>query len=141
MAQQLVGPVGYYRNPDRLQEYKEKSVFLPSLNNEIGEVGFHDFDKHKSRLMGLNSMTLVMFDQDNVVNPRESQHFAHESGTNPKGERTLVPFRDTELFKKDSLGLSTMLKNNKLHLAHINNEHCRFTEEDIKNVFVPALRR
>jgi hypothetical protein len=29
----MVGPAGYFRNPNEMSEYEAKSVFLPALNN------------------------------------------------------------------------------------------------------------
>ena len=40
-----VAAAGYYRNPENLEEYKQKSTFLPKLNNEIGKETT-EFAKH-----------------------------------------------------------------------------------------------
>jgi cyanate lyase len=36
-VQENFAPGGYYRNTENLDEYKNKSKFLPNLNNEVGE--------------------------------------------------------------------------------------------------------
>jgi len=47
----------YYRNPNKLEEYKKKKIFLARLNNEV------DYDdiseKHKRRITNLNAAMFV----------------------------------------------------------------------------------
>jgi len=56
-----------------MEQYLEDSVFLPYLNNEAGD----DASKmaNKTRFSALNSAMLVMFAEDTVVYPKESEWF------------------------------------------------------------------
>ena len=62
---------GYYRDTEKLDDYKKKNPFLASLNNEVGE-GSSSFAKHKQRISSLNAAMFVMFDRDEIIFPRES---------------------------------------------------------------------
>ena len=56
-----------------MDKYLADSVFLPYLNNETGD----DVIKaaNKARFSALNSAMLVMFSEDTVVYPKESEWF------------------------------------------------------------------
>ena len=52
-------------------------------------------------------MVLIMFSQDTVVVPRESEWFGHYAdGSNT----VLLPYNETTLYKQDSIGLQTLDK-------------------------------
>jgi palmitoyl-protein thioesterase len=74
VVQNTLGPAGYFRSPENLDEYKSKSSFLPKLNNEVDQ-GSADYNRHKDSMKALNALMLVMFDKDQVIFPRESQLF------------------------------------------------------------------
>ena len=63
----------YHRNPNKLEEFKKKKIFLARLNNEV------DFDtiseKHKQRITSLNAAMFVQFLREEVVIPKESELF------------------------------------------------------------------
>jgi hypothetical protein len=50
---------------------------LPFLNNEVNH---KDSEMYKARIMGLNSFTVVEWDSDGVVFPRQSELFDQISG-------------------------------------------------------------
>ena len=52
-----------------LEKYKHKSHFLARLNNEIGS---ENTEKNKKGIIGLNGLMMVMFDNDQIIFPRES---------------------------------------------------------------------
>ena len=58
----------YWHNPLDEEEYKEKNIFLPDLNNEnvVNE-------QYKQRLMSLKKFVMVRFNQDTMVQPMESE--------------------------------------------------------------------
>jgi palmitoyl-protein thioesterase len=71
--QAILGPAGYFRDPAHMAHYLKGSEFLPYLNNEAGT----DEAKAaiKARFSGLNGAMLVMFTEDSVVYPKESEWF------------------------------------------------------------------
>jgi palmitoyl-protein thioesterase len=65
-----IGPAGYFRNPKNLSKYLNKSVFLPDLNNE------RNFNiVKKERFLKLEKLMLIMFDQDTMIDPKETAWF------------------------------------------------------------------
>ena len=80
--------------------YKKDSRSLADLNNEMGWKN-PDF---KANLLTLNSLTLLKFNQDQVVNPRESAWFESYS----KKEKRMLPLREQELYKEDYIGLRAL---------------------------------
>jgi len=72
IAQEHIGPAGYFRDPKEMRRYKKHSVFLPELNNEVS----HDMsEQNKARFSALEGAMLVMFSEDTVVYPNESEWF------------------------------------------------------------------
>lgn len=66
----------YVRQGEKLDEYYEYQMFLPFLNNEV----FHpDFARYRNNIMKLNSFTMVQWDDDSVLFPRETAHFGQLS--------------------------------------------------------------
>lgn len=76
LSQNIIGPAGYFRDnssADTYATYLADSVFLPDLNNERGD----DATKAatKTRVKALEKVMLVMFNEDTVVYPKESEWF------------------------------------------------------------------
>lgn len=73
VVQDYLGPAGYFRDVKHMDQYLADSVFLPALNNEAGD----DQTKAdaKARFTSLNAALLVMFSEDTVVYPKESEWF------------------------------------------------------------------
>jgi palmitoyl-protein thioesterase len=73
LIQKFLGPAGYFRDPKHMTHYLNSSEFLPYLNNEAGT----DDAKTaiKERFSSLNGAMLVMFTEDSVVYPKESEWF------------------------------------------------------------------
>lgn len=56
-----------------MKKYLEDSVFLPYVNNEKGDAA--DMLARKTRFAALNGLMPVMFTEDSVVYPKESEWF------------------------------------------------------------------
>jgi hypothetical protein len=48
---------------------------------------------------------MVMFDQDQVIHPKESQLFGTLSPKNADGNHQVINFKDSDMYKQDWLGL------------------------------------
>jgi len=70
VVQDFFGPAGYFRDPRDLDKYLADSVFLPYVNNERDAS-----DDYVKRFESLNGAMFVMFSEDTVVYPRESEWF------------------------------------------------------------------
>jgi palmitoyl-protein thioesterase len=73
IAQNHIGPAGYFRDPMHMDEYLDGSCFLAAANNEVGD----DATKKsvKDKFSALNAAMLVMFTEDTMVWPKESEWF------------------------------------------------------------------
>ena len=69
LAKDYLGPVVMYRDLDNIDDYLERSEFLPYLNNEVKH---KNADKYRNRILSLNSATFIKWDYDTVVYPRGS---------------------------------------------------------------------
>ena len=71
IVQDHLGPAGYFRDPAQFSRYEKDSVFLGKLNNETSS----PVSTEKQRFTDLNGLMLVMFEQDTMVYPKESEWF------------------------------------------------------------------
>jgi palmitoyl-protein thioesterase len=56
-----------------MDKYLKDSVFLPYMNNEEGAT--MTLATQKDRFSSLNGLLLMMFEQDSMVYPKESEWF------------------------------------------------------------------
>lgn len=133
LLQHHIGPLGYWRDPASLDEYVEKSVFLPTLNNERGT----DEEKAaaKARFTGLNNVMNVMFSQDSMVYPKESEQFQELDNH----DRKVKALDQSDFYTADYLGLKQMTDAGKVQLKEIDGDHLQFSKADISDIFVPFL--
>ena len=73
IVQDVIGPAGYFRDPRHMDKYLELSEFLPYLNNEACTEEAMAFNK--DRFTQLNGAMLVLFTEDSMVFPKESEWF------------------------------------------------------------------
>ena len=80
LAQNFVGPAGYFRDPKDLKNYLADSVFLPYLNNEKQHP---KYELNAKRFKSLNGMLMIEFTKDTMIFPKESEVFgSHDSEGN-----------------------------------------------------------
>jgi len=76
LAQDLVTTFNYMREGENLEKYYEHQFLLPFLNNEV----FHpNFYRYRNNVMALNSFSMVQWDNDFIIYPRESSQFGQLS--------------------------------------------------------------
>ena len=97
IVQNDFGPAGYFRDPNDMEKYLKKSVFLPMLNNEKNH---EDYNRNKERFVNLNAIMLVEFTNDTMIHPKETAIFGSDDG---KGN--LINMEDQEVYKNDTFGL------------------------------------
>ncbi|KAK0168978.1 hypothetical protein PV327_002734 [Microctonus hyperodae] len=110
----------YWHDPLQEDEYKKKSAFLADINNElvINET-------YKENLQRLNRLVLVLFENDTMVQPRESEWFGFYK---PGQSVELETLQQSQLYKEDRLGLNKMDKNGKIHFLSVAANHLQFTD-------------
>jgi len=82
----------YFKDPLRYQEYLDKNIFLPYLNNEVEE---KRNEAYADNLKALDLMVLYMWKQDETVVPRESSLFGVYNATT----KSIQQLRDQDLYK------------------------------------------
>lgn len=130
--QDHIGPAGYFRDPHHMKEYLADSVFLPYLNNEDGTVD--QAASNKARFTALNGAMLVMFTEDSVVYPKESEWFQELNEL-----MNVEPLEKSAFYQSDLIGLKQLNEAGKVQFVSIVGDHLEFTDSDITNTFVPFL--
>nr|AIN34691.1 fatty alcohol acetyltransferase [Agrotis segetum] len=122
----------YWHDPLDEETYIHKTIFLPDINNEVFV--------NKTYIQNLNNLehfVLVKFDNDTIVQPRETEWFGfYEPGQSKK----MLPMQETRVYKEDRLGLKKMEKEGKLVLISTEGDHLRFSDKwFIENIIKPYL--
>lgn len=135
IVQNHLGPAGYFRNPQALSTYLKDNVFLPMANNEEGSAGDTTVEaSQKARFEALNGLLLMMFNQDTVVYPKESEWFqTYDDNMN------LLPLEDSDFYKNDYLGLKALNEGSKITFSKVEGDHLQFSTSDINDTIVPFL--
>ncbi|CAL8134892.1 unnamed protein product [Orchesella dallaii] len=122
----------YWHDPFKQEEYVNNSVFLADINNErVKNVAY------KNNLQKLRNLVLVLFDDDSIVEPKESEWFGY---FRPGSDKEIVRLEDSQLYKEDWLGLKAMNEGGKLHFLSSPGDHLQFTKEWFtKNILSPFL--
>ena len=132
VVQDHLGPAGYFRDPKQLSTYEKASVFLSQLNNEKTPAA-----TEKTKFSDLNSLMLVMFTEDTMVYPKESEWFQ----TLDDKDKSVVPLEDSDFYKNDLIGLKALNEAKKVSFISIEGDHLQFSKDDITNTFIPFLKQ
>ncbi|KAM5378312.1 hypothetical protein BFJ66_g4303 [Fusarium oxysporum f. sp. cepae] len=116
LVQSSLVPAQYYRNPATEADYNkylENSNFLADINNE------REFknEKYKANLSKLTNFVMWMFEDDDLVIPKESSWFEEVNGTE------VIPLRARELYHEDWLGLRELDRNGGLRFRSAPGKH------------------
>ncbi|XP_071451635.1 palmitoyl-protein thioesterase 1 [Hetaerina americana] len=122
----------YWHDPINEDAYIKGSIFLSDINNENGVN-----KTYISQLNKLKNFVMVKFNNDTMVEPRESEWFEFYT---PGQAKYITPLRKSKIYLQDRLGLRQMDKAGKLHFLSLNGQHLQFTWEwfieNIVNVFL-----
>uniref|UniRef100_A0A158PCF1 Palmitoyl-protein thioesterase 1 n=1 Tax=Angiostrongylus cantonensis TaxID=6313 RepID=A0A158PCF1_ANGCA len=136
----------YWHDPLHEEEYKERSIFLADINNE--RVINPDYKKN---LLKLKNVLLIMFEQDEMVVPKESSVFflplnifkdicllvIAETvlitlwfGFYKKGHLDIIlSMNQTKLYEEDRIGLKKLNETGRLHFLGVKGNHLRIGRE------------
>ncbi|KAI8605482.1 palmitoyl-protein thioesterase [Dissophora ornata] len=106
----------YYKDPNNLQTYLERNIFLPDINNEREVKNA----MYKKRLTSINNLVMFMFTEDITVRPKETAWFGFSDETGD-----IVDLEEQDQYKEDWLGLRTMDEAGKLVFDIMEGEHVR----------------
>ena len=94
--QDILVQAQYWHDPLAEVEYQENSLYLADINNQ----GPVKNSTYKDNLLTIDNLVLVKFNQDTIVDPRDSEWFGWFS---PSDHTTMIPlkvkFRKSNLIK------------------------------------------
>ncbi|CAK1586030.1 unnamed protein product [Parnassius mnemosyne] len=122
----------YWHDPLDEIMYKKSSQFLADINNE------RKINKtYIANLNRLENFVLVKFDSDSIVQPRETEWFGFYA---PGQAERLLPLEESNLYKKDRLGLRKMKESGKLIFLSTPGDHLHFPQEwFVEKILKPYL--
>ncbi len=113
--QKHLSVAGYWRNPHDLTNYLSKCTYLPILNNEVEN---DESDDQLEQIIKLTHFVMVWSPYDTVLNPPESGKFSFFDEN-----LQIIRLEDTDIYKKDLLGLKYLNENDKLKTYETNCSH------------------
>lgn len=123
----------YWHDPLDEDTYKHRSIFLSDINNEvyINQTYIHN-------LNNLERLVMVKFNNDTIVQPRETEWFGfYEPGQATK----IMTLQDSQIYLEDRLGLKKMEQAGKLVFLSTEGDHLRFSDKwFIEKIITPYLR-
>lgn len=132
MVQHTVGPAGYFRKYNDEKAYEKGSRFLALLNNEKK----HDKSElYKERMLKVENLVLIMFEEDSMIAPKESAWFGFYDEFKDN-----LPMTETRLYKEDLIGLAKLNEQKKIHLYSCTGDHLDFDESDMDEYMIPFLK-
>ncbi|KRX08014.1 P-loop containing nucleoside triphosphate hydrolase [Pseudocohnilembus persalinus] len=129
LVQNNIGPAQMWNNPKNQDAYLSGNQFLPYLNNQLEDQNA----SYKQKIEDLEVMMLAMFQGDTVVNPPSSAWFYFYDKKNQ-----IVPLNEQEVYT--SLGLKSLVQDDKLAFVSLPGNHLQMTQTDINKYFIPALK-
>lgn len=129
VLQQLFMPAQYFRDPKRLQDYREANTFLARINNEFSPRNA----TYRRNMQSLRHLVLYRYDRDQLVQPDYSPWFAYSK---VKGDFniTTVP-----AYKGDWIGLRKLYQSGRLRLITIKGDHPNIPADLVRTSLSPFL--
>ncbi|XP_072761876.1 palmitoyl-protein thioesterase 1 [Anoplolepis gracilipes] len=117
--QETLIQAAYWHDPLKEDEYEKKNIFLADINNEkfINTV-------YKDNLQKLQTLVLVKFENDTMVEPAESEWFGFYK---PGQAEEIQKLQQSELYLQDRLGLRGMEMAGKIRFLSLPGDHLQFT--------------
>lgn len=134
LIQNMVGPAGYFRDIYHQKQYQAGSVFLPYLNNEEETEDASVKAARKERFSALNGALLMMFTEDSMVHPKESEWFQEMDA-----DGNVQALEDSDFYKNDYLGVRALNEAGRIQFVSVVGDHLQFSQDDISNTIVPFL--
>ncbi|GAB1201996.1 hypothetical protein APSETT445_000595 [Aspergillus pseudonomiae] len=120
-------PAQYFRDPTELDEYLASSNFLADVNNEREEKN----ETYRKNLGRLNAFAMYMFEEDQMVHPKESAWF----GELDEETGDVVGVRERDIYREDWIGLKKLDEEGRLIFRSVPGKHMQLSEEALVNAF------
>ncbi|KAM3263728.1 hypothetical protein P3L10_000722 [Capsicum annuum] len=126
-------PSGYTKLPNNIAGYLKGCRVLPKINNEIPNA---TNPIYKQRFASLQNLVLIMFEDEQIVTPKESSWFGfYQDGSYSK----ILPPQQTNLYVEDLFGLQTLDKAGKVKFIKVPGLHLVMTIQELQQYVVPYL--
>nr|XP_032810041.1 palmitoyl-protein thioesterase 1 [Petromyzon marinus] len=119
--QKMIVQAEYWHDSLNEELYINNSVFLADINQERVVN-----PSYRENLKKLNKFVMVMFNQDQMVEPKESEWFGFYK---PGQAVEIYKLQDSALYTEDRLGLKEMDQAGKLVFLSSDTDHLQFTDE------------
>ncbi|KAI8868220.1 palmitoyl-protein thioesterase 1 precursor [Ramicandelaber brevisporus] len=130
-------PAQYYRDISQYDAYREYSGLLSDINNERNSTQTNT--TYSANFSSLDRLVLVKFDNDTMVIPGESAHFAMADVSSEEVDGAtpseVKPMRQTLLYREDRIGLAKLDRAGKVHEVAWPGPHMRIH----RDLFVKLL--
>ncbi|EGC33438.1 hypothetical protein DICPUDRAFT_154535 [Dictyostelium purpureum] len=127
-VQDNIAPAEYWKNPFKIPEYLEKSIFLADINNE----GEAKNQTYKDNISSLSNMILSYSINDKTIVPKESGWFGFYADGNTDN---IVPLQQQDQYTQDWLGLRTLDESGRLHFFTTDCTHKDHPIEDYCKIY------
>jgi len=119
----------YWHDPLNEEEYEEKSLFIAEINNQKKRKNA----TYVQNLLQLKKLVLVQFQNDTMIDPKESSSFGFfEPGQGKK----ILPMRETRLYQEDWIGLKQLDQSGKLVEYRVPGDHLQLNIEWFKSELI-----
>lgn len=108
----------YWHDPLNEDDYRKRNIFLADINNE-NQIN----QTYRNNLLQLDNLVLVLFEQDEMVVPRESSLFAFYA---PNQKDRILALQDSRLYREDRLGLKTLDQDGRLKMIKVPGRHLQY---------------
>ena len=108
------------------------SHFLAPINNEVENKN----PEFRRRMEDLVNFVMVMFNQDDIVEPKESSHFEFYS---PGQDNEVLALNESALYRDDWLGLKSLDERGKLHFFAVDGKHVQIDYDWVAEYIIPFL--
>eukprot|EP01099_Mayorella_cantabrigiensis_P004630 TRINITY_DN351_c0_g1_i2.p1 TRINITY_DN351_c0_g1~~TRINITY_DN351_c0_g1_i2.p1 ORF type:complete len:307 (-),score=82.82 TRINITY_DN351_c0_g1_i2:36-836(-) len=122
----------YWQDPTKQELYTNASIFLADINNQKEEKN----QVYKQNLQSLKTFVLVLFENDTVVIPRESEWFGYYT---PGQDIELQTLQQSQLYQEDWLGLKSMDEKGQLAFLSTEGDHLDFSDDWFIENIIPYL--
>ncbi|XP_047323983.1 palmitoyl-protein thioesterase 1-like [Impatiens glandulifera] len=133
-VQAHLAPSGYMKLPNNMMGYLSGCKFLPMLNNEISN---QRNSTYKIRFSSLQNLVLIMFENDEVLVPKETSWF----GFYPDGQyQPVLQPEKTKLYEEDWIGLKMLAESGRVQYIMVGGSHIDLSHNDMIRYVVPYLK-
>lgn len=108
------------------------SHYLAPINNEVE----HRNLEYKAKIENLVNFVMVMFNQDDVVEPKQSAHFEFYS---PGQDKEVLPLNESAIYQEDWLGLRRLDESGRLHFFSVEGKHVEIDYDWVAEYIIPFL--